>query len=123
MSQSHLGSTTVAQIAVVVHDIEEVARRYAEVLGPPVPDVMITEPGLQVDQTYRGQPSDARAKLAFLPLGQVQLELTEPVGGPSTWQEALDRRGEGQYAYFDAEESLGLTLELLERVRDGRAAS
>jgi hypothetical protein len=29
--------------------------------------------------------------------------------------------GEGQYAYFDAEEKLGVTLELLERKREARA--
>ena len=38
---------------------------------------------------------DARAKLAFFDLGHVQLELIEPVGGPSTWQEFLDTKGEG----------------------------
>jgi hypothetical protein len=29
--------------------------------------------------------------------------------------------GEGQYAYFDGEEKLGVTLELLERQRESRA--
>jgi len=29
--------------------------------------------------------------------------------------------GEGQYAYFDAEARLGVTLELLERKRESRA--
>ena len=29
--------------------------------------------------------------------------------------------GEGQYAYFDAEAQLGVTLELLEHVRQARA--
>ena len=35
----------------------------------------------------------ARAKLAFFPLGQVTVELIEPLGGPSTWQEQLDAHG------------------------------
>ncbi|HYN89011.1 MAG TPA: VOC family protein [Ardenticatenaceae bacterium] len=156
MSDSHLGSTKVAQIAVVVRNIEESAQRYAAVLGLPVPDVIVTRPGSEVHQTYRGAPSDAQAKLAFFDLGQVQLELIEPIGGPSTWQETLDRKGEGvhhiafwvegmqravdflktqgipmiqrgdmgehgQYAYFDAEAQFGLTLELLEKAREGRA--
>lgn len=152
---THLGSTTVAQIAIVVHDITASAQRYAAVLGVPVPEIMITAPGLEVHQSYNGEPSDAQAKLAFFNLGQVQLELIEPMGGASTWQVALDEKGEGvhhiafwvegmqrsvdflkthnipmiqrgdmgegQYAYFDAEAPLGVTLELLERVRDGRA--
>jgi len=155
MSGTHLGSTTIAQIAIVVRNIEEASKRYADVLGLPVPDVIVTRPGLEVHQTYKGEPSDAQARLAFFNLGQVQLELIEPLGGASTWQEALDRNGEsvhhiafwvegmqrsvdflktqgmpmiqrgdmgeGQYAYFDSEHQLGVTLELLEKVRDGRA--
>lgn len=155
MSQSHLGSTTLAQVAIVVHNIEEAAQRYADIFGLPVPDIIVTQPGSEVNMTYRGEPSDAQAKLAFFNLGQVQLELIEPMGGASTWQEALDRNGEsvhhlafwvegmqrsvdflkskgipmvqrgdmgeGQYAYFDAEGPLGVTLELLERKRESRA--
>lgn len=151
----NLGSTTLAQVAIVVHNIEEAARRYADILGMPVPETITTSPGLEVNQTYRGAPSDARARLAFFSVGQVEIELIEPLGGPSTWQEVLDRRGEcvhhiafwvegmqksvnflksrgipmiqrgdmgeGQYAYFDAEKQLGVTLELLEHVRQSRA--
>jgi methylmalonyl-CoA/ethylmalonyl-CoA epimerase len=151
----NLGSNTLAQVAIVVHNIEEAAKRYADILGLPVPEPSVTAPGLEVNQTYRGAPSDARAKLAFFSVGQVQIELIEPLGGASTWQEVLDRKGEcvhhiafwvegmqksvnflksrgipmiqrgdmgeGQYAYFDAEAQLGVTLELLEHVRAARA--
>lgn len=157
MSESGLGSTTIAQVAIVVHNIEEASQRYAALFGMPVPKVIVTEPGDEVTMTYRGAPSNAQAKLAFFNLGQVQLELIEPMGGASTWQETLDRKGEGmhhiafwvedmqqsadflkaqnipliqrgdmgagQYAYFDAEDSLGVTLELLERVRQKRVDS
>ncbi len=152
---SSLGSTKLAQVAIVVRDIEAASKRFSAVLGLPVPNVITTDPGLQVEQIYRGEPSNAQAKLAFFDLGGVQLELIEPMGGPSTWQEALDRSGEsvhhiafwvegmqrsvnflatqeipmiqrgdmgeGQYAYFDAQDQLGVVLELLEKKRDGRA--
>ena len=151
----NLGSRTLAQVAIVVCNIEEAAKRYADILGLPVPEPIVTAPGLEANQTYRGMPSDARAKLAFFSVGQVQIELIEPLGGASTWQDVLDRKGEcvhhiafwvegmqksvnflksrgipmiqrgdmgeGQYAYFDAEAQLGVTLELLERVRAERA--
>jgi catechol 2,3-dioxygenase-like lactoylglutathione lyase family enzyme len=154
MSQNSLGSANIAQIAIVVNDIEEASRRWSDILGQPIPNVIITQTGTEVEMTYRGAPSGAQAKLAFFSLGQVQLELIEPMGGPSTWQEALDRNGEsvhhiafwvegmqksvdflkqrgipliqrgdmgeGQYAYFDGEEKLGVTLELLERKRESR---
>lgn len=155
MLQNNLGSTTVAQIAIVVRDIEGASKRWAEILGMPVPNIIITQPGEEVHMTYRGQPSNAQAKLAFFNLGQVQLELIEPIGEPSTWKEALDQNGEavhhiafwvedmqasvdflkqhgipmiqrgdmgeGQYAYFDAQDKLGVQIELLERVRRARA--
>ncbi len=152
---SNLGGTTLAQVAVVVRDIEEMARRYAAVFGLPVPEIIVTAPGLEAQQTYRGAPSDARCKLAFFRLGQVELELIEPMGGASTWQEALDKNGEGfdhiafwvdgmqqsvdflrtqgiemvqrgdmgegQFVYMDAEDRLGITIELLEEKRAARA--
>jgi methylmalonyl-CoA/ethylmalonyl-CoA epimerase len=155
MTTPTLGSTTLAQVAIVVHDIEASAKHYAETLGLPVPETIVTAPGLSVEQTYLGKPSDAQAKLAFFQVGQVQIELIEPMGGPSTWQEVLDRKGEGvhhiafwvegmqksvdflkahdipmiqrgdmgegQFAYFDAESALGVTLELLEAKRAARA--
>ena len=37
----------------------------------------------------------ARAKLAFFKMGQISLELIEPIGGPSTWKEFLDGHGDG----------------------------
>lgn len=155
MSVENLGSTTVAQIAILVRNIDEAAMKYAKILGLPVPKIIVTEPGLQTNMTFKGQPSNAQAKLAFFQLGQVQLELIEPMGGKSTWQDALDRKGEGfhhmafwvegmqksvdflkakgihmihrgdmgegQYAYFDAEQELGIILELLENKREARA--
>ena len=95
MSSDHLGTTSLAQVAIVVRDIEASAKRYAEILGLPVPEVITLAPGLEVNQTYYGQPSDAQAKLAFFQLGPVQLELIEPMGGKSTWQDVLDRKGVG----------------------------
>ncbi len=95
MSPENLGSNTLAQVAIVVRDIEASTRRYAEILGQPVPKIITTAPGLEVQQTFCGQPTNAHAKLAFFPLGQVEIELIEPVGGLSTWQDVLDRKGEG----------------------------
>ena len=157
MNEKSLGSTILAQVAIVVRDIEEAARRYADVFGLPVPEIITTEPGLDAAMTFKGEPSNAQTKLAFFRLGQVELELVQPLGGKSSWQDVLDRKGEGfhhlafwvedmqksvdflkergilmiqrgdmgsgQYAYFDADDRLGITLELLEQVRADRAHS
>ena len=44
---------------------------------------------------FRGAPSPARAKLAFMKFGSLDIELIEPYTEPSTWREHLDTRGEG----------------------------
>ena len=89
-----LGTRQVCQIAIVVRDIEKSRHAYAEFFGLPVPPVIVTEPGLHVGQTFQGRPSDARCKLAFFKLDNTELELTEPLGGDSSWQQLLDQKGE-----------------------------
>jgi len=85
----------VAQIAFVVRDIEQARHRFAKLFGCEPPEVMTTPPGLEVGQTFEGEPSDAQAHLAFFNLENVQIELIQPTGGNSSWQQFLDQHGEG----------------------------
>ena len=89
-----LGITTVTQIGIIVQDVEAKARAWAEVLGLPMPEIMITDSYERAQTEYNGKPSQARAKMAFFNLGQVSLELIEPVGEPSTWRDQLDEHGD-----------------------------
>ena len=93
MTEQTLGTTIITQVGIIVQDIEAKARAWAEVLGLPVPEIMITDTYERAQTEYKGGPSHARAKLAFFHLGQVDLELIEPVGEPSTWQDQLDEHG------------------------------
>jgi methylmalonyl-CoA/ethylmalonyl-CoA epimerase len=90
-----LGSRVVCQIGLVVRDIEKSAKAYADLFGVDVPDWSLTDPEEKTHARFRGQPATGRAKLAFFRLDNLSLELIEPVGGPSTWQEFLQTRGEG----------------------------
>lgn len=89
------GLKKVIQVAIVVRDIEASSKRWSEVLGLPVPPIQTTRPGHEVKVVYRGKPSEGQAKLTFFNLGQVVLELIEPVGEGTSWKEFLDKRGEG----------------------------
>ncbi len=91
---SPLGTKKLAQVAIVVNDIESAARRWAGLLGVAVPPLIETADGESVNMSYRGEPSTARAKLAFFDLGGVQLELIEPIGSESAWFEGLSEKGE-----------------------------
>ena len=90
-----IGTNLVCQIGLVVKDIEKSAAAYCDVLGLPKPNIVVTDEFEKARTVYRGQPTEARAKLAFFDMGQVQIELIEPDGKPSTWQEVLDEKGEG----------------------------
>lgn len=98
------GMKTIVQVAIVTRDIEASAKRWAAVLGLPAPTITTTRPGEEVKVVYRGKPSSGRAKLAFFRLGQVVLELIEPVGGDTSWKQFLDEHGEGvQHLGFQVE--------------------
>ena len=94
MTIQTLGTTRITQVGVIVRDIEAKARAWADVLGLPMPEIMMTDTYERAQTEYKGKPSNARAKMAFFHLGQVDLELIEPVGEPSTWQDQLDEHGD-----------------------------
>ena len=95
MNEPILVSKTVAQVAIVVKDIDKARNAWAEVLGVKVPEVSIAEGHFSRPTLYKGSPSDAKAKLAFFAMDNLQIELIQPLGGKSTWQDYLDTYGEG----------------------------
>jgi 4-hydroxyphenylpyruvate dioxygenase-like putative hemolysin len=100
--QGLLGNHVVAQIGIIVRDIEATARTYAEFFGMEMPEINWTDIPEKARTQYRGEPTNARAKLAFMNMGSLQLELIEPDEHPSTWREYLDEHGEGVHhiAFF-----------------------
>ncbi|MBV9787761.1 MAG: VOC family protein [Chloroflexi bacterium] len=93
MTETALGTTTVTQVGIIVQDIEAKARAWSEILGLPVPEIIVTDTFELARTEYQGQPTTAQAKLAFFHLGQVDLELIEPIGEPSTWKDQLNQHG------------------------------
>jgi len=90
-----LGGGKVTQVGYVVRDIEKSAKAFAAILGVPVPKWELTDTVDKAHTEYLGKPSPGRAKLAFIELPNIVFELIEPVGGPSTWRDFLDKKGEG----------------------------
>ena len=87
----------VVQIGIVVNDAASTVRRYRELLG--LNDWRFNE----VDTTngkganFRNgeQPIEARALIAWMPLGNVELELIEPRDETSVYAEFLRDKGPG----------------------------
>lgn len=69
MTANGLGTKVVMQVGVVVYDIEAAARQWADVFGLPMPEIIVTDTEDRSHTRYCGQPSEARAKLAFFNLG------------------------------------------------------
>lgn len=90
-----IGSDVICQVGIIVHDLTKTAQRWTEVLGVPVAFALETPGFVQSKTYYKGEPSEATAKLAFFNFGQVQIELIQPDEKPSVWRDYLDQHGEG----------------------------
>jgi catechol 2,3-dioxygenase-like lactoylglutathione lyase family enzyme len=92
-AQNGLSSGRLCQIAFVVDDIDKASQRWAAALGVAVPQWHITDSYEKSNSRYHGQPTGARAKLAFFKAGAVDIELIEPIDAPSTWRDCLGAGG------------------------------
>ena len=79
------------QVGAIVKDMDKVVSYYDSLgLGPfGQPRQMMTY------HEYQGKPIEAKVKFLLTNMGEVDLELIQPLGGPSIWQDFLDKRGEG----------------------------
>jgi methylmalonyl-CoA/ethylmalonyl-CoA epimerase len=80
------------QVGVVVKDLDKAVERLSSLgIGPFTP--MLLPP--DAEQWLRGKPLVAKVKISGARLGEVELELIQPVEGESPHQEFLDSKGEG----------------------------
>lgn len=83
------------QIAIAVRDIETAMERYWRTMGVGPWTVYTYGPPLVKEMTYNGQRQDFRIRVAFAQCGSVQLELVQPLEGPSIFADFLARGYEG----------------------------
>ncbi|GHU72144.1 lactoylglutathione lyase [Spirochaetia bacterium] len=85
------------QVAIIVKDIEKAAKEWCDLFDAPMPNIRVQEPGPRDGTTYRGKPANYGLKLAVIDARDkgFVIELHEPTGGDSTFQEFLDKHGEG----------------------------
>ncbi|MFV2047393.1 VOC family protein [Metabacillus litoralis] len=92
-----LGTNVIAQIGILVHDIETVSQAYADFFRVEKPQWNWTDSLDKAQTEFEGAFSEARSKLAFFDMGSLQLELIEPDEHPSTWRNHLNEHGEGPH--------------------------
>jgi methylmalonyl-CoA/ethylmalonyl-CoA epimerase len=86
--------TRLAHIGLVVRDMDKaIARLTALGIGPFTPRILPPD----AQETYRGKPfvPSQRVKIQITHVGNIELELIQPINGDSPHQEFLDKKGEG----------------------------
>jgi methylmalonyl-CoA/ethylmalonyl-CoA epimerase len=88
------GLKRIVHIGIITRDVEATSKRWAAAFGVE-PSFKVTRPGAAVHLTHRGHPSTAQAKIGIVKLDQFFVEIVQPLGPDSSWQEFLDAHGEG----------------------------
>jgi catechol 2,3-dioxygenase-like lactoylglutathione lyase family enzyme len=85
------------QVALIVRDLDASVRRYWEKLRIGSWKIYTYGPPLVPSMTYRGRVQSYQMRLAFTQVGDLQLELIQPLSGESIYREHLERKGEGMH--------------------------
>jgi len=95
VSPARVKVTGIKQVGICVKDVISTAENYWNILG--IGPWEIREWGSAVlhHRTYRGKPAWAKERLAHAYLGDLELELVQPVEGDSFYQDWLEEHGEG----------------------------
>jgi methylmalonyl-CoA/ethylmalonyl-CoA epimerase len=84
----------VGQIGIVVRDLESACRRYSALWQCGPWRIYTYSPAMLSRQAYRGEPSRFAVRIA-LNATTPQLELLQPLVGPSIYDDWLERKGQG----------------------------
>lgn len=122
------GVKEINQIGLVVKDVQEAAANYSRILGiGPWVYYDYVSPFIY-DRKYRGKSVEAKERTARAMIGDVELELCQPVDGDSIYQDFLSKHGEGlhhlQLSVDDVEETVGvLSAQGFPSLQSGRISS
>ena len=83
----------VLQVAMVVRNLDEALKRYWEICGIGPWEIHTMSPANMHGMTVRGHETECAMKVAFTNLGNVQLELIEPLDGRSIYADFLKEHG------------------------------
>lgn len=83
------------KLAFVVDDLDEYLERFATLFGLQKSESIVTGPEEETQIEYRDMPTAGRARIGYIPLENIVLELIEPIDGPSIWRSFLEKKGCG----------------------------
>lgn len=83
------------QINIIVRDIEKAATAWAALLGVEKPHIRVNRLNGGPNYLYRGKPISCDLKVCNIEMDGFVIELHEPAGGESSFQEFIDKHGNG----------------------------
>ncbi len=85
------------QINIVVKDIQKAAAAWGKILGIETPQIRENhlESSEEYKYTYRGREVPCDLLVCDIPMGQFVIELHQPMGGASSFQEFVEKHGNG----------------------------
>ncbi len=106
----------VSQVGMVVEDLDDGMERFEAILGVDEWAELRFEPPALTEATYRGEPAEFTFRLALAEVGDIDLELIEPLSGENVYTDHLEEHGEGLHhlACYTLEDPQGA----VERFRD-----
>jgi methylmalonyl-CoA/ethylmalonyl-CoA epimerase len=103
--------TGIAQIALVVKNLEQTVRNWVDVLGVGPWHFYTYGKPLVKRMTRHGQPAEYRMRVALANVGPMRIELIEHMEGDTVYQEFVDQHGYGVHHLGVLVEDMALALE------------
>jgi methylmalonyl-CoA/ethylmalonyl-CoA epimerase len=95
----------ITQVGLVVRDCKATAKRYWDEFGIGPWEFYTLDPSNTPDMTLRGRPVEHAFRAALARVGEVEIELIEPLDGNSLYAEHLVAHGEGlHHIAFDVDD-------------------
>jgi methylmalonyl-CoA/ethylmalonyl-CoA epimerase len=105
----------VGQIGIIVRDIESACKRYSAFWGNGPWRCFTYSPAILNYQEYHGEPSQFAVRIA-LNATEPQIELLEPLEGPSIYHDWLESRGEGLHHLAAFVDSADAAIESMAKI-------
>lgn len=84
-----------SQVALVVRDLRASMKHFWEELGVGPWKIWTFDSRNLADMTLHGKPGEYSFKVGVAYIGEISIELVQPLDGESIFKEFLDKRGEG----------------------------
>ena len=104
------------QVGIIVEDLSSAILQYKSLLG--IADFEVVDwpkPGTDPESTYYGKPAKFSMRVGFTQLGNLQLEIVQPLEGRSIFKDYLENHGPGLHHIRFTEKDFDKKVEQLQK--------